>query len=135
MAIQVDETGAGRDTLLEEWPYSPLFHDFATFLGIPTLKDPKGTYWRGDKKTADKIEEIFAWGKRASGSKDPVDVKLAVKALIRHLGVTRKGKELVEHLWGYLRLSHEQERITKEMKLYEERKEVKETHVEEPTQG
>lgn len=114
-------TSANQD----EWPYSPKFQEFANFLGLPATKDAKGVNWRYDKKTAEKIEELFAWGKDKSGSEDIVDVMLAVRALQRDLGVNWKGKTLVDHLWGFIKLDtknagldKEKLRVEKEMELY-----------------
>ena len=111
----------------DEWPYSPKFQEFATFLGLPADKDSKGINWQHDKKTADKIEQIYAWGKARSKSDDPVDVMIAVKQLTRDLGVTFRGKPLVDHLWGWarldtksIRLEEKQEGIEKEKSLYQE---------------
>src|SRR3990167_5674063 len=91
-----------------EWPYSIKFQDFATFLGLPANKDSKGIYWRGDYKTAKKIEEIYSWGKSATNSDDHIRVKTAIKTLQRKLGTNMQGKSLVDVLWQYTQMATEQ---------------------------
>lgn len=117
----------------DEWPYSPKFHEFADFLGLPAAKDSKGVYWRGDSKLAKKIEEIYAWGKYASGSEDIVDVMLAVRRLQRDLGINWKGLTLIDHLWGWVQLDTKGQKLTeeigkvnKEKQLYQNPPELKE---------
>ena len=132
----------GRNTsMADEWPYSPKFQEFATFLGVPAGKDSKGVNWRHDKKTADKIEKIYAWGKFKSGSDDIVDVMYAVKELRRDLGANFRGITLVKHLSGWtdldtktLRLKEEGERVEKEKELLQdpEQPSQEEENVERP---
>lgn len=110
------------DLVKDEWPYSPTFQKFATFLGLTATKDAKGVNWRYDRKTADKIEEIFVWGKKKSKSDDPIDVMLMVKKLKGELGVTFEGKKLVDHLWGFVRLDTKTIEATEEMKRIEKEK-------------
>jgi len=110
----------------DDWPNSPKFQEFATFLGLPAEKDARGINWRHDKKTAQKIEEIYAWGKLVSDSEDPVEIMLSVKQAIRDLGVQVRGKTLVDHLWGWTQLDskaqglrNQIDKIDKEKQLYE----------------
>lgn len=119
-----------HDLLKDEWPYSIKFHEFATFLGLSSDKDAKGVNWRYDKKTAKKIEELYIWGKRKTGSEDPLDIMIAVKQLNRDLGITFRGKKLVDHLWGYtqldtktISLDEAREKVEKEKSLYVEKEE------------
>ncbi|MHA2069399.1 MAG: hypothetical protein ACXABY_33985 [Candidatus Thorarchaeota archaeon] len=118
---------AKKDLVEDKWPYSPKFQEFATFLGVPASKDAKGVNWRYDKKFARKIEDIYKWGKLYSKSEDPLDIMLSVKQLTRELGVSFRGKTLVDHLWGFtqldsktIKLRDEIDQIDKEKQLYED---------------
>lgn len=112
-----------RDTLTkDEWPYSPKFQEFATFLGLPAEKDAKGVNWRQDKKMANKMEALYAWGKYRAESEDIVDVMLAVRQLQKDLGVNSRGKTLVDHLWGWTQLDTKTDKLAKQMERIEKEK-------------
>lgn len=86
----------------KEWPYNPNFQDFATFLGLPAERDFKGTRWNYDKKTAERIEEIYKWGIVKIGGFDHEKIKKVVYQLQRNVGVNWLGKSLVDRLWQYI---------------------------------
>ena len=88
--------------LEDEWPYSPLFQDFANFLGLSAIKDGKGVWWGHDQKVKDRIKEIYQWGVVQSESKDMDKVKIKVYELIRSIGTNWTGQTLVEKLWQHL---------------------------------
>ena len=110
---------ADTNLKMNEWPYSPKFHDFSSFLGLPAAKDSKGIYWRGDERTAKKMEDIYGWGKAKSKSKDHEDVKLSVKKLQGRIGVNWRGKLLVDKLWEYVRMDTQKTQLTKALKMTE----------------
>lgn len=123
----MSDTLTDKTRLDDEWPYSPKFHKFADFLGVPSTKDSKGIYWRGDSKLAKKMEELWMWAKERIGSDEPIDIMYAVNQLRKDLGVSWKGKTLIEHLWGWTQLDtkkiaieKDKELIDKEMEIYKE---------------
>lgn len=77
----------------------------------------------GDVREGDmvsKIEFLYNWGSNQEGTPDKIDSILAVKNLIKSLGYSFKGKDLVNKLYKYTRLSTDRRRIEKEMSLLHE---------------
>ncbi len=98
-----------------EWPYSPKFHDFANFLGLSGAKDSRGIYWRGDEKTAGKVEEIYKWGQASSGSDDHTRIKTQISKLQRNLGTNMRGKSLIDLLWQYTAMNTQVDHLKEEI--------------------
>lgn len=94
-----------RDTRIdtESWPYNPKFQDFCTFLGFGAESDKKGVKWGHDKKTAEKIEEIYLWGRIMAGSADHEAIKETVYGLRQRLGQNWIGETLVDGLWQHIK--------------------------------
>ena len=86
----------------EKWPYDPTFQDFATFLGLNSKKDGKGTYWDFNDKTVERIKELYRWGIVNAKSVNPEEVKYHVFKLIKETGVNWVGETLVDKLWQHI---------------------------------
>ena len=86
---------------VNEWPFSPKFQDFADFLGLSPDRDAKGVNWRYDKKTSDKMQQIYTWGMVKAKSVDHDQIKEAVYSLQKKVGLNWVGKILVDRLWQH----------------------------------
>ena len=84
-----------------DWPFSPKFQDFSTFLGLSAERDAKGINWRFDEKTSKKIEQIYVWGMLKAKSGDHDEIKKVVFDLQKKVGVNWVGKTLVDRLWQH----------------------------------
>lgn len=102
----VQPASSSRDT----YKYNPEYHQMADFLGV----DPE---LRMDIEIAQKI----AFLRDFTSEKEEVDAKLKLKNIMRELGVNMKGKELINHLYRYARLSQDRQKIDKEMSLLVEK--------------
>ena len=80
-----------------DWQYNPKFHDFATFLGL-TERDAKGVNWKADRKTRQKLEQLYFWGRLKANSTDHEKIKEQVFNLQRSVGVNWTGKLLIDRL-------------------------------------
>ena len=128
----------GNILIFDEWPYSPEFQKLANFLGLPASVDSRGIDWSHDDRTVNKIKELHEWGKNKTHSENIIDIMAAIKILTRDLGVTFKGKTLVDHLWGWMQLDTkhaeidtERLKVEKEMSLYEKYKEKPKEEIKE----
>ena len=134
-------TDTGRSTFLsEDWSGSPKFREFAIFLGLNPNRDSRGINYKTEKRLADKMEKIYAWGKLKSGSEDAIDIMITVKQAIRDLGVNFRGETLINHLFGFVTLDTktidldaQKERIEKEKEIY--KNPLEEAKEENVTQG
>lgn len=87
------------------------YHRMAKFLGV-------GIYEREDPKMAQKISELSDWAATKSGRNDELSRMKTIKQLIRDMGVTYKGKELIGELWRFASLDTNKMIIEEEMEMY-----------------
>jgi len=86
------------------------YHRVADFMGIDYNE-------RQDPHVAEKIDYIFRWGQDTSGSEKRIDALMAVKNLIKGMGITDKGKEMIKKVYRWIRLDNNRRSIEKEMEL------------------
>lgn len=84
------------------WPQDQKFQDFATFLGLKFEKDKKGVTWPYSQKTAQKLEDLYRWGKVKAKSLEHDDVKGQVYRLTKKVGVNYIGETLLDRLWQHI---------------------------------
>lgn len=100
---QYDTSFSGSDT----WRYDPHYLQMTEFLGV---KDED----RHDDNLAKKISFIRDF----TGEKDETEAKVKIKQMIRELGISSQGKEMINQLYQYARLAQDKQRIEKEMSLF-----------------
>jgi hypothetical protein len=130
----------GKFTInIEEWPLDPNFHDFAAFLGLPVEKDSKGTYWPYNKKVAQKLGEIYFWGKVKSKSLDHEKIKKVVYRLKKGVGVNWIGETLVNRLWEHIQfdtaIAKDDLKVIERLEKEASKKEGKEVKMEKDKEG
>src|SRR3990167_2638520 len=117
----------------DKWPYSPIFQDFADFLGLSAERDAKGMNWRHDQKTIDKIQKIYFWGMVKAQSNDHDKIKEIVYNLQRKVGVNWVGKTLIDRLWQHTifdtSFKRQIEKLSKQIEANEQKEAKK---IEEP---
>lgn len=84
----------------------PNYLEMADFLGLDDSD-------RMDVEIAQKVAFI----RDSTKMTDEIDARLRIKDMIRDLGLSSKGKDLVKSLYKYTRLYSERERIDKEISL------------------
>ena len=104
------------------WKYNPDYGQMVEFLGV---KDED----RFDEEVAEKVSFLRDFTK----ADNETDAKVKIKEIIKSLGVSYRGKELVKHLYQYARLSADKERIDKELSLLVEKQNEQSTQGEHPT--
>ncbi len=75
---------------------------------------------RRDDFLAEKISYLTEWAKETTKSDDRLQHQEIIKNLIKDLGYSMKGKELVTKLHKWARLDLDKQRIKKEMELLNE---------------
>lgn len=116
------DTGRSTYLGLDEWPYSPKFQKFAHFLGLSAEKDAKGVFF--DRRLGKKLEELYVWAKKRTGSEDDLDIYTAVKQLQMDLGYTERGESLIHRLWQYIQLDSKTLELDREKQRVEQEKEL-----------
>ena len=123
----------------DKWPFSPVFQDFADFLGLSPDKDARGVNWRYDQKTADKMQKIYVWGMVKSKTNDHEKIKEMVYNLQRKIGTNWEGKTLVDRLWQHTmfdtQFKKEVDKLYKQIETNEEKKEEEPVKVDRPEKG
>lgn len=86
------------------------YNRVADFLGIDyeTRQDPR---------MAEKIDFMFKWGQTESGSEDRLKSLVAIQNLIKGLGYTEKGPEMIKKVYKWMRLDSTRKRVETEMTL------------------
>lgn len=97
-----EASGGSGDT----YKADPNYHKMADFLGLQQQD-------RIDSDMANKIAFI----RDATKETDELDAMVKIRDMIKQLGVSYQGKELVNKLYQYTRLSANMETIQKEMSL------------------
>lgn len=87
------------------------YHRMSDFLEV-------GDDERRDPKVAEKISYIVDWAKEETGKDDEIEHMNKIRELMRDLGVTYKGKDLISILYRYTRLLTEKMEVNKELKLF-----------------
>jgi hypothetical protein len=82
----------------------------AEFLGVDYTE-------RQDPVLAEKIDFIYKWGQTEAGSEDRLKSLVAIQNLIKGLGITDKGKNMVKKVYKWMRLDTSRKRIEQEMSL------------------
>jgi len=86
------------------------YHRTADFFGL-SMED------RRDSKIADKLSFLDEWAGNETKSKDRVDKLLKIKSLIKGLGWSMQGKDLIKRLYVWVRLDNDRKRIEKQQEL------------------
>lgn len=73
---------------------------------------------RREPKIAEKVGSIADWAQAISGSKNELDHMKQIKAIIRELGESHVGIDLLDRLNRYVRLDADRRQIEEEMSLY-----------------
>lgn len=94
------------------WRYDPNYQRMARFLGLTHEESM-------DERMASKISFLRDF----TNEKDEVEAIGKIKGIVKGLGVTFRGRELIDHLYEYARLEQDRQRIQKEIDLYKEKKE------------
>ena len=84
------------------------YHNMAEFFELSFDK-------RDNIHIAEKISFLADWAKEKTGSDDQLDQKMAIKTVIKGLGLPMVGTELIEKLYRWTRLDQNKKRIEKEM--------------------
>lgn len=98
-------------TPADSYKYNPQYHAMADLLG---LQDED----RLDLEIAQKISFLRDF----TSEKEEVDAKIKLKQMIKDLGLSSRGRDLVKNLYQFARLSQEKTRIEKELSLIVENK-------------
>lgn len=85
----------------DNWPHDPKFQDFVVFLGLKLEKDKKGVVWPYSDKVAQKVEDLYMWGKVKSNSLEHDDIKKTIYQLVKTVGVNYIGETLLDRLWQH----------------------------------
>ena len=86
------------------------YHDMAKFFELSFDK-------RDNIHIAEKISFLADWAKEKTGSDDQLEHKIAIKKVIKDLGLPMVGAELIDKLYRWTRLEQDKRRIEKEMKV------------------
>jgi hypothetical protein len=86
------------------------YNRVADFLGVDYQE-------RQDPKLAERIDYIYRWGQTEAGSEDRLKSLIAVQNLIKGLGYTEKGKEMIRKVYRWMKLDTTRKNIEKEMEL------------------
>ena len=65
----------------------------------------------------EKAEAIYKWAQNVTGNINGPDTVLAVKTLVKSMGVTEKGKTLLGKIYQWTRLDNTIERLKKEKEI------------------
>lgn len=95
-----------KPTLTDSYKYNQDYHKVADFLGVT-----------GDDKMDEDIAGKISFLTDYTGKSDPLDVMVAFRDMIRELGVSMQGPELVKMMYKYARLAQERKNIDKEIDL------------------
>lgn len=103
------------------WQYNPDYHRMSDLLGVQQQD-------KMDENIAQKIGFIRDFVQ----AQDETDARAKIQELVRSLGVQYRGRELVQHLYQYARLSADRRKLDQELSLYQKPKEepVKKTSPE-----
>lgn len=106
----------------DTYKYDMNYHKMADFLGLK----------KDDKMDFD-IAQKVAYLRDFTKEKDELDAMVKIRDVIKQLGVTFQGKELVNHLYKYTRLYQDRIRVDKEISLLVDSKpHEQQTHRERP---
>jgi len=95
---EAPNTNAERKDTGVEYKYNTEYQRFCDDLGVDKYK-------RDDQGIAEKISVIYDWAKEQIGSEDGAAISVAVRDLIRTLGVQNiQGPLLADHLFRWIRL-------------------------------
>ena len=90
------------------------YHRVADFLDLSYSE-------RQDPNLAEKVDLLYRWGQDTSGSEERIDALMAIKNLIKGMGITDKGQEMIKKVYKWIRLDNSRKKIEKEMELINER--------------
>lgn len=93
-------------TKADGFKYNKDYHQMADFLGLQAED-------KMDEELAGKIAQIRDW----IDEKDELEAMIKIKTMIRELGVSVKGKELVIELYKFAKLAKQREEIDKKISL------------------
>jgi len=86
------------------YKYNPSYHRVSDYVGIDK-------YEKQDSKTANKIAFIYDWAGKKANSKDTSEVINQIAKTIKGLGVSFRGKTLVNYLYQNMRLADDTKRL------------------------
>jgi len=94
------------------------YHRMCDFLRINDID-------RKDHKIAEKINSVTEWARGVSKSNNEITHLRLVKGLLKDLGISNVGIDLLDRLNRYVRLDEEKRDLENEMELYKETPEEK----------
>ena len=116
----MEETEKIRESLglpsspFPDWEkYDPLTHSIGKYLNVKM--DDIAEY----SQLKNRISLIRDWAKQNANSEDNTDVLWAVRTLENRLGTPPAGEKRINHLYKWIRLDQDRQRIEKEQKILE----------------